>query len=174
MIEAIFTQLQSQMYESVLKDLRQLLSGMSTTGLSGSFPILKARTSEFDALIDAAADKYNLDPTLLKAVAHAESNLSAEAISTAGAKGLMQLMDSTAAMLGVTDSFDPLQNVEGGARYLQQMLARYQGNEALALAAYNAGPGAVDQWGGIPPYAETQVYVPKVLQLRGQYQSWEG
>ncbi|HMR64310.1 MAG TPA: lytic transglycosylase domain-containing protein [Anaerolineae bacterium] len=174
MIEAIFTQLQSQMYESVLKDLRQLLSGVSMTGLSGSFPILKARTSEFDALIDAAADKYNLDPTLLKAVAHAESNLSAEAISTAGAKGLMQLMDSTAAMLGVTDSFDPLQNVEGGARYLQQMLARYQGNEALALAAYNAGPGAVDQWGGIPPYAETQVYVPKVLQLRGQCQSWEG
>jgi soluble lytic murein transglycosylase-like protein len=173
MIEAIFTQLQSQMYESVLNDLRQLLSGLSTGSLSSNFPTLKARASEFDAMIDAAADRYNLDPALLKAVAHAESNLAAGAVSTAGAKGLMQLMDATAAMLGVSDSFDPLQNVDGGARYLQQMLARYQGNEALALAAYNAGPGAVDHWGGVPPYAETQVYVPKVLHLRSQYRDWE-
>jgi soluble lytic murein transglycosylase-like protein len=121
----------------------------------------------------AAAKKHNLDPALLKAVVQAESNFSADAVSHAGAKGLMQLMDGTAQQLGVVNPFNPIENIDGGARFLAQLLQRYRGNETLALAAYNAGPGAVDYWGELPPYQETQTYVPRILQLREQYREWK-
>jgi soluble lytic murein transglycosylase-like protein len=120
----------------------------------------------FDELIRQAAAREGVDPKLVKAVARAESNLDPQAVSPSGAKGVMQLMDSTARAVGVTNAFDPAQNIAGGARYLKQMLNRYGGDVKKALAAYNAGPGAVDSHGGIPPYQETQHYVQRVLRLR--------
>lgn len=169
MLEPIFAQLQQQILQSVLKNLQGLLSG----GFSGSAGSrLQAHASEFDDILTAAAQRHGVDPALLKAVAHAESGFSPQAVSHAGAKGIMQLMDATARQLGVQDSFDPAQNIEGGARFLRQLLDRYDGNEMLAIAAYNAGPGAVDKWGGLPPYSETQAYLPRVLDLRNQYRGW--
>jgi soluble lytic murein transglycosylase-like protein len=116
-------------------------------------------------LVDALGRQYGLDPRLIEAVIIQESGGDARARSSAGALGLMQLMPGTAAALGVQDPLDPVQNVRGGITYLLEMLQRFHGNLALALAAYNAGPGAVEKYGGIPPYAETQRYVQDVLKL---------
>lgn len=170
MIEPILSQLQHRLLESVLTNLESLLGGARLQ--AGNSTALKARPSEFDDLIVSAARKHGLDPSLLKAVAQAESNFAPAAVSQAGAKGLMQLMDATAQNLGVSNVFDPTQNIEGGAKFLRQLLNRYQGNEVLALAAYNAGPGAVDRWNGVPPYQETQTYIPRILDLRDQYRHW--
>lgn len=123
----------------------------------------------FDDLIWATATRYGVDPALVKAVIHQESGFNPYAVSRAGAQGLMQLMPGNVARLGLTDAFDPVQNVDGGVRLLRTLLDRYRGNVPLALAAYNAGPGAVDRHGGIPPIAETQAYVPRVLALYRQY-----
>lgn len=123
-----------------------------------------------EALVVRAAQAQRLDPALVRAVVQAESGFNPRAVSPAGAKGLMQLMDSTAQALGVRDPFDPVQNVAGGTRYLRQMLDLF-GDERLALAAYNAGPGAVQRYGGVPPYAETQRYVATVLALRERYRA---
>lgn len=169
MLEPIMAQLQQQMLQSLLADLRGLLS--SAYGSAGSSG-LKAHPSAFDDTLQAAAERYGLDPALLKAIAHAESGFSPLAVSHAGAKGIMQLMDATARHLGVEDSFDPAQNIDGGARFLRQLLDRYNGDELLAVAAYNAGPGAIDRWGGLPPYSETRAYVPRVMDLREQYRGW--
>jgi soluble lytic murein transglycosylase-like protein len=114
-------------------------------------------------LFTAAGTRHGVDPELLAAVAWAESGYDPRAVSHAGAQGLMQLMPGTAAGLGVKDSFDPEQAVDGAARLLAGHLRQF-GSTELALAAYNAGPGAVNRFGGIPPYAETQAYVPKVVQ----------
>lgn len=115
-------------------------------------------------LIEAAARKYKVDPKLVAAVAEVESNGNQNAVSSAGAIGVMQLMPDTAASLGV-DPYNKQQNVEGGAKYLRQMLDTFGGDTKKAVAAYNAGPGAVKDYGGVPPYKETQNYVNKVLDI---------
>lgn len=116
----------------------------------------------------AAAD-YGVDAALLRAVIHAESAFNPMAISAKGAQGLMQLMPGTANDLGVVDAFDVAQNIRGGAQYLAMMLKNFNGDERLATAAYNAGPGAVQKYSDVPPYAETQVYVERVAMLRDRY-----
>jgi soluble lytic murein transglycosylase-like protein len=120
--------------------------------------------------IAAAATSYGVDAALLRAVIHAESAFNPMAVSNKGAQGLMQLMPGTAGDLGVTDAFDVAQNIGGGAKYLAQLLKDFNGNIQLATAAYNAGEGAVQKYGGIPPYDETQVYVQRVETLRDRYQ----
>lgn len=124
----------------------------------------------FADLINRAATKHGIDPTLVAAVTRAESGFNPRAVSHAGAKGLMQLMDGTARLLGVEDSFDPAANVEGGTRFLAEMMRRFKTPE-LALAAYNAGPGNVAKYGGVPPFKETQTYVGRVLDYQRQIQA---
>ncbi|WP_305852565.1 lytic transglycosylase domain-containing protein [Conexibacter sp. SYSU D00693] len=119
--------------------------------------------TQYDALIQQAATKHGVDPSLLKALVKQESGFNPNAQSSAGAQGLTQLMPGTAAGLGVTNPLDPAQALDGGAKYLKQQLDRFGGDERKALAAYNAGPGAVQRFGGVPPFAETQTYVTKVL-----------
>lgn len=133
----------------------------------------------YDGLIQQAAAQYGVDPALIKGVIQQESSFRPDAVSSAGAKGLMQLMDGTAQGLGVTDPFDPVQNINGGTRYLSYLLRKYDGNEAVALAAYNAGPGTIDKLGigndkelvsrlsEVPQ--ETQAYVRKVLDARAAW-----
>jgi soluble lytic murein transglycosylase-like protein len=131
------------------------------TGPVGSIP--------FQNEITAAAAKYAVDPALLAGLVKQESNFNPNAQSGVGAKGLTQLMDSTARGLGVTNSFDPAQSLDGGAKFLSGLLKQFHGDQSLALAAYNAGPGAVQKYGGIPPYQETQRYVPQVLGYAAQF-----
>ena len=128
--------------------------GTSTTG---------AVSSEYDPLIEQAAARYGVDPAVLHGLIQQESGFDPSAQSSAGASGLTQLMPGTAASLGVANPLNPAESIEGGARYLGQLMGQFGGNTADALAAYNAGPGAVQQYGGVPPYAETQSYVSKVL-----------
>jgi len=113
--------------------------------------------------IKEASEKFGVEEKLIKAVVRQESGFNPNAVSKAGAKGLMQLMPQTASALGVKDVFNPKENIEGGVKYLKQMLDKYNGNKILALAAYNAGPNAVDKYSGVPPYKETQNYVKSIL-----------
>ena len=160
--------------------LRQAASALKATspshghlGRIGS--LTQTDPSAFDSLIAEACRRYDVDPALVKGLIKAESGFDPLAESSAGAKGLMQLLDGTADALGVDDVFDPAQNIEGGVRFLRQLLDRFQ-DEGLALAAYNAGAGAVERYGSVPPFAETQTYVPRVLSYRDEFstpQSWE-
>lgn len=123
----------------------------------------------YGPVIRAASSAYGVDEALLRAVIHAESAFNPRALSVKGAQGLMQLMPGTARDLGVLDAFDSEQNIRGGARYLGLLLQDFSGDERLAAAAYNAGPAAVQRYGGVPPYAETRVYVQRVATLRKRY-----
>ena len=125
------------------------------------------RAGKFESLIVESAAQHGLRADLVRAVIQAESAFNPLARSPKGAMGLMQLMPATAAELGVTDAYDPAQNIRGGVTYLKSLLVQFSDNEELALAAYNAGPGAVSRHGGIPPYQETQNYVRRVLDRYG-------
>lgn len=125
-------------------------------------PVWGASPREYEPLIRLHANEHGVRTDLVRAVIQTESAFNPTAVSPKGALGLMQLMPGTARELGVSDPFDPAQNIRGGVRYLRQLLDRYADNEILALAAYNAGPGAVDRYGAVPPYRETRDYVAKV------------
>ena len=126
---------------------------------------------QINSLVQQNADIWQVDPALIKSVIANESSFNANATSPVGAQGLMQLMPETAASLGVKNPYDPAQNVAGGTRYLRGLLDRFKGDTRLAVAAYNAGPGAVEKYGDVPPYAETQSYVKNVLGSLDQYRS---
>lgn len=143
---------------------------------TGSNPCSGISASQLDAKgralneeFEKVAIKFSVDPALLKAVARAESCFDPSAVSSAGAKGLMQLMPTTAKAMGVTNILDPKQNLLGGAQYLAAMLARYSSDTRLALAAYNAGPGNVDKYNGVPPFNETRRYITAVKKFHQDY-----
>lgn len=174
-------------------ELRQLIAqaheGAASSNGGASFPAALAAASQplaaaasasdagagpYDGLVLAAAQRHGIDPALLHGLIQQESGFDPNAGSPAGAQGLCQLMPGTAASLGVTNPLDPAQSIDGGARYLRQQLDAFGGDPALALAAYNAGPGAVRRYGGVPPYAETQAYVQKVTAHADAYRSAHG
>jgi len=132
-------------------------------------PLPAPSVEHFDGLIASSAAQWHVDKALVKAIVANESAFDPRATSATGAQGLMQLEPATAAELGVTDAYDPQQNVNGGTRYLRGLLDRFRGDTLRAVAAYNAGPGAVEKYGGIPPYAETRAYVDNVLESYRRY-----
>lgn len=144
-----------------------LPAASQTNGFSNTINSKLKTSSGLERIFEDASKQYQVPVALLKAVAKAESDFNPNAVSKAGAQGVMQLMPATARELGVTDSFDPRQNIMGGAKYLSQMLKKYDGNAKLALAAYNAGSNNVDKYGGVPPFKETQNYVVKVMKYAG-------
>jgi len=152
--------------ESVLR-IESLPDLPTPVVLSKAAPATAAPTqptfAELHEMLAHAGAQHHIDAELLASVVHAESGGHIHAVSRTGARGLMQLMPATAAALGVQDSFAPTQNVEGGTKYLDALLIRYHDNIALALAAYNAGPGSVDRYHGIPPYRETRAYVARII-----------
>ncbi len=127
--------------------------------------------AQIDQLVQSNAMHWSVDPALVKAIIANESGFNANATSKVGAQGLMQLMPGTAAGLGVTNAYDPAQNVWGGTKYIKGLLDRFNGDVRLAVAAYNAGPNAVEKYGGVPPYAETQNYVQNVLASYQKYRN---
>jgi soluble lytic murein transglycosylase-like protein len=145
-----------------------LLYGCSGAGYLPYAPNALA-PADIQALVNTASARNGVSPSLINAVVMAESAGDPSAISTAGAQGLMQLMPGTSADCGLSNPFDPQQNVDCGSRYLHALLERYNNNIELAVAAYNAGPGAVDQYHGVPPYAETRAYVSRVLTAYRNY-----
>lgn len=159
------TAVSSESYDA--SDAAAGTSASGTTSASQSGEGLEC-SAELDAIFDEAAEKYGVDAKFLKSIAKCESDFDPACVSHSGATGIMQLMPATAAELGVSDSYDPYQNIMGGAQYISELLDKYNGDTSLALAAYNAGSGNVAKYGGIPPFTETQNYVKKVL---GYYNS---
>lgn len=134
-------------------------------------PVQKNKSDRFNPMISKAADRHQVDPALIKAVIMAESGYNPTAVSTQGAKGLMQLMPKTALSLGVKDVFNPVHNINGGAKYLRQLLDAFNENIKLALAAYNAGSGRVKRYGGIPPIKATRHYVKMAFAYYQHYKT---
>ncbi len=132
------------------------------------------RLDAYDDAIRTASARYGVDPSLVRAIIHAESAFNPNAVSAKGAQGLMQLMPDTASDLGVNNAFDAGQNIRGGAQYLARLLRTFHGDDRLAAAAYNAGPDAVKKYGGVPPYPETRVYVQRVTLLHHRYRQAMG
>ena len=126
---------------------------------------------EYEGIITQATRRFNVDPSLVKAVIKAESNFDQRAVSRKGAQGLMQLMPPTADAMEVSNPFNPEENIFGGTRYLSLLLKRFRQDKTLAIAAYNAGPEAVETYGGVPPFPETKSFVAKVLDFHKQYAS---
>ena len=133
--------------------------------------ISKLDSKQFDPIIADASKKYGLEAPLIKAVIKAESDFDPNAISHKGARGLMQIMPMNYRLLNVENPFDPNQSIDAGARYLRDMMDRYNGKLNLSLAAYNAGPGAVDRHGGVPPYQETEEYIERVMRYYERYKN---
>lgn len=160
--------------ESILRVINPNSGRLSKVPSSSLYTIKRLSRSHnahrFHDIIVRQARQKGLDPSLVKAVVHAESSFNPSARSPKGAMGLMQLMPATARSVGVRNPYEPTENIRGGVNYLAKMLRRYKGNVKLSLAAYNAGPLAVDTYRGIPPYRETQEYVRKVLALQRVYQ----
>jgi len=132
-------------------------------GAPGASPFATPSSVDLNEVVNSASGRYRLDPDLVNSVIKAESNFNARAVSPKGAQGLMQLMPGTASQLGVPNTFDPQANVEGGTKYLRELLERYNFDLVKALAAYNAGPQRVERFGGVPPYYETRAYVARVV-----------
>ncbi|MBD3346242.1 MAG: transglycosylase SLT domain-containing protein [Chitinivibrionales bacterium] len=130
---------------------------------------IEERLSSYNSIISEAAARHDVDPVLIRSVIAQESAGNPYAVSHAGAKGLMQLIDSTAKDMGVTSVYNPRANIMGGTKYLKMMLDKFNGDERLALASYNAGPAAVQKYNGIPPYRETQEYIERVLGYKEQF-----
>ena len=156
------TQIQMTIY-NLLQSLMEKAQSAKQTNAQTTGDYQGYQQSSFADIIESVSSKYGVDPSLVGALIKNESNFNSNTESYAGAQGLMQLMPSTASSLGVTNSFDPIQNIEGGVKYLSNLLDMYNGDVSIALAAYNAGPGAVNKYQGIPPYQETQTYVDRVL-----------
>ncbi len=164
----------------VFKDKQGVLTFTNVPNHQGFHRVLResngqigsaSATNSYEDLIRAASDRYDIDADLIRAVIRVESNFNSTARSTKGAMGLMQLMPETARLHNVLDAYEPSDNIEGGVRHLKMLLGRYQGDLQLSLAAYNAGSGAVEKYGGIPPFAETRDYVRRVL---NHYDSYRG
>ncbi len=158
--------LKHQMQDSSpIKEQQNAFSTRKAASQNDGVERVRREKGAIGEMLLSSAQKYGVDPKLLSAVAEVESGYNADAVSSAGAIGVMQLMPDTAASLGVKNPYDPKQNIDGGAKYLRELLDDFGGNVRKAVAAYNAGPAAVRKYHGVPPYAETQNYVSHVLDL---------
>jgi soluble lytic murein transglycosylase-like protein len=173
-VDAIYNQTRANVYSRINARLKETARTLNSAATKKIFTV-KAEEGpakieeQIDEAVKGAANQFNLDPNLIRAIIRQESNFDPNDVSKSGAMGLMQLMPETAKLMGVENPLDIKENIYGGSKYLKNLLDSFDGDLTLALAAYNAGPGAVRKHGGVPPYKETQNYVPKVLGYVAQY-----